>query len=66
VGGRRARASREFAARLQAASPESITLLRTSAGHGIGSSLSERIELGVDIDSFLLHELGVEYQPVVR
>jgi prolyl oligopeptidase len=58
--------SRKFAARLQAASQESITLLRTSAnaGHGIGSSLSERIEQGVDMYSFLFHELGVEYQPV--
>ncbi|MCK6477781.1 MAG: prolyl oligopeptidase family serine peptidase [Phycisphaerales bacterium] len=57
--------SRKMIARLQAADPEGTFLLRTSAnaGHGIGSSLQERIEQNVDIYSFLFHELGVEYTP---
>ncbi|HVX61985.1 MAG TPA: prolyl oligopeptidase family serine peptidase [Pirellulales bacterium] len=55
--------SRKMTARLQAASPDSVTLLRTNAeaGHGIGSSLEQRIEEGVDVYSFLFHELGVKY-----
>jgi prolyl oligopeptidase len=58
--------SRKMTARLQAASPGSVTLLRTNAeaGHGIGSSLAQRIEEGVDVYSFLFHELGVEYRDV--
>jgi prolyl oligopeptidase len=58
--------SRKMTARLQAASPGSKTLLRTNAeaGHGIGSSLAQRIEEGVDVYSFLFHELDVAYQPV--
>ena len=54
--------SRKMTARLQAASPGSLTLLRTSAssGHGIGSSLNERIEQNADIYSFLFDELGIE------
>ncbi len=41
-------------------------LLRTdaNAGHGMGSSLGQRIELLVDQYSFLFHELGVEYKAV--
>jgi prolyl oligopeptidase len=59
--------SRKMAARLQAAtSSNAPILLRTSAnaGHGIGSSLNERIEQYVDIYAFLFHELGVDYKPV--
>ncbi|MGQ0628888.1 MAG: prolyl oligopeptidase family serine peptidase [Phycisphaerales bacterium] len=58
--------SRKMTARLQAASPRSITLLRTSAssGHGVGSSLTQRIEESVDIYAFIFKELGVSYQPV--
>lgn len=57
--------SRKMTARLQAASPGTLTLLRTNAeaGHGIGSSLAQRIEEGVDVYSFLFRELGVQYQP---
>lgn len=57
--------SRKMTARLQAASPGSKTLLRTSAnaGHGIGSSLAQRIEQNVDVYSFLFSELGVAYKP---
>ncbi len=58
--------SRKMTARLQAAQPGGTFLLRTSAnaGHGIGSSLSERIEQNVDIFSFLFDQLGVKYQPI--
>ncbi|HEY3245625.1 MAG TPA: prolyl oligopeptidase family serine peptidase, partial [Phycisphaerae bacterium] len=59
--------SRKMTARLQAAtSSNAPILLRTSAnaGHGIGSSLNERIEQYVDIYAFLFHELGVDYKPV--
>ncbi|HWB08141.1 MAG TPA: prolyl oligopeptidase family serine peptidase [Pirellulales bacterium] len=57
--------SRKMTARLQAASPNTVTLLRTSAesGHGIGNSLVQRIEEGVDVYSFLFHELGMGYEP---
>jgi prolyl oligopeptidase len=57
--------SRKFLARLQAANPNGhALLLRTSAsaGHGIGSSLSETILERSDIFSFLFQELGVSYQ----
>ncbi len=48
--------SRKMVARMQAASPQSNILLRTSvtAGHGIGTSLDEQIEEQVDFWSFLL------------
>jgi prolyl oligopeptidase len=56
--------SRKMTARLQAASPASLTILRTNAeaGHGIGSSLAQRIEEGVDVYSFLFQELDVSYR----
>jgi len=56
--------SRKMTARLQAVG--ATCLLRTSAnsGHGFGSSLGERIEQAVDVDSFLFSELGVDYRPV--
>jgi prolyl oligopeptidase len=58
--------SRKMTARLQAASPSSQTLLRTSAnsGHGIGSSLSVRIEEYTDVYAWLFDQLGVEYKAV--
>ncbi|HYD01861.1 MAG TPA: prolyl oligopeptidase family serine peptidase [Phycisphaerales bacterium] len=58
--------SRKMTARLQAASPGSQTLLRTSAnsGHGLGSSLSQRIEEYTDVYAWLFDQLGVKYQPV--
>jgi prolyl oligopeptidase len=61
--------SRKMAARLQTAtSSDAPILLRTSAksGHGIGSSLDQRIEQHVDTYAFLFHELGVDYQPMSR
>lgn len=54
--------SRKFAAALQAAtSSNSPILLRTSknSGHGIGSSLSERIAEQTDTLSFLFDQLGM-------
>ncbi len=57
--------SRKMTARLQAATSSSRpVLLRTSssAGHGIGSSLSEQIAENADVFAFLFHELGVEYK----
>jgi len=58
--------SRKMTARLQAAEGESGTvLLRTSGdtGHGIGTPLKEQIAQIVDVDAFILDELGVKYQP---
>jgi prolyl oligopeptidase len=56
--------SRKFTAALQAAtSSDRPILLRTSmkAGHGIGSSLSERIALTSDQISFLFDQLGMKW-----
>jgi prolyl oligopeptidase len=58
--------SRKMTARLQAADPTGLFLLRTNAntGHGMGSPLSSRIEESVDQYSFLFEQLGVVYKPV--
>lgn len=58
--------SRKMIARLQAADPRGTFLLRTSAnaGHGVGSSLHERIEQSVDIYAFLMSQLGMNYAPL--
>ncbi len=55
--------SRKMTARLQAAGAP--VLLRTSAssGHGLDTSLSEKIEEAVDVYSFLFAELGVKVKP---
>jgi prolyl oligopeptidase len=58
--------SRKMIARLQAAdSSGRPILLRTAsnAGHGIGTSLDERIEQDADVLSFLFDQLGVSYTP---
>lgn len=58
--------SRKMTARLQAAtSSDRPILLRTtsSAGHGIGTALDERIEQYADVFSFLFDQLGVRYVP---
>src|SRR5439155_8261893 len=55
--------SRKMTARLQAATASAApVLLRTSAGsgHGLDTSLSERIEEYVDVYSFLFAELAVQ------
>ena len=59
--------SRKFTAALQAATSSGRPiLLRTSmnSGHGIGSSLSERIAESADQISFLFDQLGMTYQPM--
>ena len=58
--------SRKFAARLQAASRDpfpSPVYLRTTAaaGHGIGSSLDERIAEEADVYAFLFDQLEMEW-----
>jgi prolyl oligopeptidase len=56
--------SRKMTARLQAATSSGLpVLLRTSAssGHGIGTSLNERIAEETDVYAFLFDQLGVEY-----
>jgi prolyl oligopeptidase len=58
--------SKKMAARLQAASPTSQTLLRVNqrGGHGIGASLADTIDLNVDELAFFFAHLGVTYHPV--
>jgi prolyl oligopeptidase len=54
--------SRKFAAALQAATTSGLpVLLRISAtsGHGIGSSLAERIDQQADQLAFLFDQLGM-------
>jgi prolyl oligopeptidase len=58
--------SRKMTARLQAATTSGApVLLRTSAGsgHGLDTSLSERIEELVDVYAFLFAQLGVKAGP---
>jgi prolyl oligopeptidase len=58
--------SRKMTARLQAASSSGRPiLLRTSpdTGHGLATPLSEQIEQSVHYYAFLLHELGLGYNP---
>jgi prolyl oligopeptidase len=58
--------SRKMTARLEPAmGGEHPILLRTtsSAGHGIGTSLTERIEESADVLSFLFDQLGINYRP---
>ncbi len=56
--------SRKFAAALQAATAsQNPILLRTSktSGHGIGSSLNERIAQQTDLLTFLFDQMGMHY-----
>jgi len=58
--------SRKMTARLQAASSSGLpVLLRTSsnAGHGVGSSMNQRLEQATDMFAFLFKELGVQVRP---
>ena len=57
--------ARKMTARLQAAtSSKAPILLRVSDfGHGIGTSLDERIAELADVDAFLFQELGVRFHP---
>jgi prolyl oligopeptidase len=57
--------SRKMAARLQAASSSRLpVLLRVSfdSGHGIGTSLKERIAQEADVYAFLFAQLGMKYR----
>jgi prolyl oligopeptidase len=57
--------SRKMTARLQAATASGYPiLLRTSsnAGHGIGTSLSDRISERADVYAFIFQQLGMEYK----
>ena len=59
--------SRKMTARLQAAqSGTGPVLLRTSddTGHGGGTPLTEQIAQSVDVNAFILHQLGVKYREV--
>jgi prolyl oligopeptidase len=59
--------SRKMMARLQAASASKGPLLlriNFGAGHGRGTSLSDRISESADVYAFLFHELGVKYRAV--
>jgi prolyl oligopeptidase len=56
--------SRKMTARLQCANrSDHPILLRTTstAGHGIGTALDERIEENTDVFSFLFDQLGIKY-----
>ena len=57
--------SRKMIARLQAANKSKFPiLLRTTAnaGHGIGTSLDERIAEQADVFAFLFDQLGIKYK----
>ncbi|HZM04646.1 MAG TPA: prolyl oligopeptidase family serine peptidase, partial [Candidatus Saccharimonadales bacterium] len=61
--------SRKMAARLQAADPNGYPiLLRTTAaaGHGMGTSLAERIAEEADAWAFLFDQLGIDYTGTAR
>ena len=58
--------SRKLAARLQAAttSGRPVFLLTSfDSGHGIGDSLSTKINESADVFAFLFEQLGVTYKP---
>jgi prolyl oligopeptidase len=60
--------SKKTAAALQAASPESLTLLTVTAGrgHGIGSSLTDDIANSTRVYSFLFDRLALEFKAPVK
>jgi len=58
--------SRKMTAQLQAATSSGLPVLlrvTATAGHGMGSSLKDRVDEQADIYAFLLHELGVDTSP---
>jgi prolyl oligopeptidase len=58
--------SRKMTARLQAATSSGLPILlrvTATAGHGMGSSLKDRIAEQADIYAFLFQELGVDTSP---
>jgi prolyl oligopeptidase len=58
--------SRKMTARMQAAGADVLLRTSSSSGHGIGSSLAERIEEDVDRYAFLFEALGVGYKKVAK
>src|SRR3989449_2166627 len=61
--------SRKMAARLQRASSSGRPILlwtSSSAGHGFGTPLDERISVFADVSAFLFDQLGVTYRPAGR
>jgi len=56
--------SKKMAARVQAADPRALILLRVTAGrgHGIGSSLRDDIALYADQLAFAFDRVGLNYQ----
>ena len=59
--------SRKMVARLQAATSSGLpVLLRTNAntGHGMGTSLNERIAEDTDVYAFLFNQLGMTYNEI--
>jgi len=52
--------SRKMTARLQAVGADVLLRTSSNSGHGMGSSLNERIEQAVDIDAWLFHKLDVQ------
>ena len=59
------RNSRKMTARLQAATSSKRPILlwtSSSAGHGIGTSVSEALSQGADVYAFLFDQLGVKYK----
>ncbi len=60
------RNSRKMTARLQEATTSGHPIIlwtSSSAGHGIGTSVSEGLSQKADVDAFLFDQLGVNYQP---
>jgi prolyl oligopeptidase len=58
--------SRKMTARLQAATSSGLPVLlrmTATAGHGMGSSLKDRVAEQADIYAFILQELGVDTSP---
>ena len=58
--------SRKMTALLQAATISHLPILlrmTSSAGHGMGTALDERIEQNTDVLSFLFDQMGVTYKP---
>gem|GEM_PF-6210918 len=57
--------SRKMIARLQAATGSELPVLlitSASAGHGMGTSLEERLAQSADVYAFLFDQLGMKYQ----
>ena len=60
--------AKKMTARLQAAtsSGQPVLLRVESGGHGLGSSLDQRVSELADVYAFLFDRLGVDYRPTAR